>query len=131
MKGKIVVIRGIVIDMQFPLNQMPAITDAVLTTTQNAEGNPVTIEVLQHLEDGVVRGIAMQTTDGLTRGTEVVGQGSPISVPVGDCVLGRIFNVLGEVVDGGDDVKPTEKWSIYRNPPAFHELSSAVSILET
>ncbi len=131
MKGKIVVVRGIVVDMQFPLNDMPAITHAVVTTTKNAENSPVTIEVLQHLEDWVVRGIAMQTTDGLTREDEVVSTWAPISVPVWECVLGRIFNVLGEPVDGWSAVDSSEKRSIYRNPPAFHELSNSVSILET
>lgn len=131
MKGKIVVVRGIVVDMQFPLQEMPAITHAVVTSTKNSEGSPVTIEVLQHLEDGLVRWIAMQTTDGLTREDEVVALWWPISVPVWECVLGRIFNVLGEPVDGGSEVVNSEKRSIYRNPPAFHELSNTVSVLET
>jgi F-type H+/Na+-transporting ATPase subunit beta len=131
MQGKIAVIRGIVVDIQFPPQQIPSITHAVVTTSPNAEGDTVTIEVLQHLEDGMVRGIAMQTTDGLKRDDEVTSLWWPISVPVGDCVLGRIFNVLWEAVDGWEQVSSQEKRSIYRNPPAFHELSNTVSVLET
>jgi F-type H+/Na+-transporting ATPase subunit beta len=131
MQGKIVVIRGIVVDIQFPPQHIPWITHAVLTNSVNAEWSKVTIEILQHLEDGMVRGIAMQTTDGLKRGDEVIPLWWPISVPVGDCVLGRIFNVLWEVVDGGEQVDAKENWSIYRNPPAFHELSNSVAVLET
>lgn len=131
MKGNIISVRWIVVDMQFASHDMPWITHAVITATKNAEDKYVTIEILQHLEDGVVRWIAMQTTDGLTRWDEVVATWSPISVPVWDKVLWRIFNVLWEVIDGGEEVTDTEKWSIYRNPPAFHTLSNTVHILET
>jgi F0F1-type ATP synthase beta subunit len=94
MKGTIIAIRGIVVDMQFDMQAMPAISNAVITESKNGADEKVTIEILQHLDDGVVRGIAMHTTDGLTRGTNVLDSGSPISVPVGPGLLGRIMNVL-------------------------------------
>lgn len=131
MKGSIIAIRGIVVDMQFDLQAMPGISNAVVTTNPNGAGEIVTIEVLQHLDNGVVRGISMHTTDGLTRGEEVTDTGAPISVPVGPGVLGRILNVLGEPIDNAGDVKADEKRSIYRQPPAFHELSGSVQVLET
>ncbi len=131
MKGTIISIRWIVVDMQFPMHDIPGITHAVVTNGTNAENEKVTIEILQHLEDGVVRWIAMQTTDGLQRGEEVVSTWWPISVPVWDVVLWRIFNVLWEPVDGWEALVNPEKRSIYRKPPAFHKLSNTVSILET
>lgn len=82
MKGTIIAIRGIVVDMQFDTQSMPALSNAVITLEPNGAGEIVTIEVLQHLDGGVVRGIAMQTTDGLKRGAEVSDLGKPISVPV-------------------------------------------------
>jgi F-type H+-transporting ATPase subunit beta len=131
MKGTIIAIRGIVVDMQFDPQSMPAISNAVVTTNANGAGEIVTIEILQHLDGGVARGIAMHTTDGLTRGEEVTDTGSSISVPVGPGVLGRIMNVLGEPIDNAGDVKHDETWSIYRKPPAFHELATDVEVLET
>lgn len=131
MKGTIIAIRGIVVDMQFDVQSMPAISNAVITTNTNGAGEHVVIEVLQHLDDSVVRGIAMHTTDGLMRGEEVTDTGAPISVPVGPAVLGRILNVLGEPIDNAGEVKSDEKRSIYRQPPAFHELSGTVAVLET
>jgi F-type H+-transporting ATPase subunit beta len=131
MKGTIIAIRGIVVDMQFDPQSMPAISNAVVTTNANGAGEIVTIEILQHLDGGVARGIAMHTTDGLTRGEEVTDTGSSISVPVGPGVLGRIMNVLGEPIDNAGDVKHDETWSIYRKPPAFHELATNVEVLET
>ncbi len=131
MKGSIIAIRGIVVDMQFDLQSMPGISHAVVTTNTNGAGEIVTIEVLQHLDNGVVRGISMHTTDGLTRGEEVTDTGAAISVPVGPAVLGRILNVLGEPIDNAGPVVSDEKRSIYRQPPAFHELSGTVAVLET
>lgn len=131
MKGTIVSVRWVVIDMQFSTHTMPSITNAVRTLTPNAVGDIVTIEVLQHLEDGIVRWIAMQPTDGLMRWTEVEDTGASISVPVWEAVLWRICNVLGEPIDNAGPVDTKERWSIYRAAPAFAELSQKVSILET
>jgi F-type H+-transporting ATPase subunit beta len=82
MKGTIIAIRGIVVDMQFDLQNMPALSNAVLTSDKNGAGEIVVIEILQHLDGGIARGIAMHTTDGLTRGCEITDTGSSISVPV-------------------------------------------------
>lgn len=87
MKGTIIAIRGIVVDMQFDEQNMPALSNAVITQGKNGAGEAVTIEILQHLDGGVVRGIAMHTTDGLMRGSDVEDTGGPISVPVGPAVL--------------------------------------------
>lgn len=131
MKGTIIAVRGIVVDMQFDAQSMPAISNAVVTKNPNGAGEIVTIEILQHLDGGVVRGIAMQTTDGLTRGEEVSDTGNTITVPVGPGVLGRIMNVLGEPIDNVGPIKTDKRESIYRKPPAFHELSGTVEVLET
>lgn len=103
MKGTIVAIRGIVVEMRFEEN-IPKIYDAVVEE-KNKDGDEVIIEILQQLEDGLVRGIAMAATDGLKRGDTVVSTGSPIKVPVGPEVLGHIFNVLGKTIDGTEQVK--------------------------
>jgi F-type H+/Na+-transporting ATPase subunit beta len=131
MKGTIIAIRGIVVDIQFDAQNMPALSNAVTTADKNGAGEVVTIEILQHLDGGIVRGIAMHTTDGLKRGGEVTDTGGPISVPVGPAVLGRIMNVLGEPIDNAGEVKSQEKRSIYRKPPAFHELATGIERLET
>lgn len=123
-------IRWIVVEMRFETN-VPRIYDAVITTAPNADNEKVVIEVLQQLEDGYVRGIAMTSTDGLKRGDEVTNTGAPISVPVGPDVLGHIFNVLGETIDGTEQVKGTERRPIHREPPAFTELSTRAETLET
>jgi F-type H+/Na+-transporting ATPase subunit beta len=120
-----------VVDIQFDAQNMPALSNAVTTADKNGAGEVVTIEILQHLDGGIVRGIAMHTTDGLKRGGEVTDTGGPISVPVGPAVLGRIMNVLGEPIDNAGEVKSQEKRSIYRKPPAFHELATGIERLET
>lgn len=98
-EGTIVGIRGIVVDMFFESNP-PKVYDAVEVSVANAAGKKIVIEVQQQLEDGIIRGIAMDSTDGLTRGTSVINTGAAISVPVGQKVLGRMFNVLGDPIDG-------------------------------
>lgn len=130
MKGTIVAIRGVVVDMEFE-NHMPALMSAIQTQQKNTAGEEVIVEVLQHLEDGIVRGVAMHQTDGLSRGTEVIDTGNPIRVPVGPQVLGHMFNVLGETIDGTPEVKGEDRWQIYRKPPSFNSLSNTVQILET
>ena len=90
-------------------------------------------EVQQHLGDDRVRAVAMDSTDGLARGTDVVDTGEPISVPVGEATLGRIWNVIGEPIDGKAEPLPddVERWPIHRDPPAFRDLSPKIEIFET
>jgi F-type H+-transporting ATPase subunit beta len=131
--GKIVEIKGVVIDAQFE-GQLPAIYNALeISVPAAADGAATTLvaEVQQHLGDDRVRAIAMDATDGLARGLDVVDTGAQISVPVGEVTLGRIFNVLGEPVDHGDPLAESERWEIHRKPPAFEDLSSTVEIFET
>jgi len=129
-KGTIVAIRGIVVDIVFTSNP-PSILHAVKTSSQNKEGKNVVIEVLQQLEDGVVRGIAMASTDGLKRGDEVINTWAPIQVPVGPEILWRMFNVLGEPIDDKEFAWAAEQRSIHRSAPAFEELTNKPEVLET
>lgn len=128
MNWKIVAIRWIVVDIQFPENQMPAIYNAV-TISHNSEN--IVIEILQHLEWWIARGISMQSTDGLSRWMEAIDTGNTITVPVGEWVLGRIMNVLWEPIDNAWPIKSKQKESIYRPAPKFVELSWKVEVLET
>ena len=128
MKGKITSIIGPVVDVEFAEN-LPAIYNAL--TVDNG-GKMLTLEVEQHVGGNVVRAIAMDTTDGLARGQVVTDTGAPISVPVGAPVLGRMFNVLGEQIDGKEEVKKTAKLSsIHRAAPDFVDQSTKTEILET
>ena len=126
--GKIIQIIGAVIDVEYPSESLPKIYDALLV---EGEGVDTTLEVQQQLGDGVVRTIALGSTDGLTRGLDVSNTGAPISVPVGVKTLGRIMNVLGESIDECGPVETEEKWSIHRDAPKFTELSPATELLET
>jgi F-type H+-transporting ATPase subunit beta len=126
--GKIVQIIGAVVDVEFPTESIPKIYDALLV---KGEGINTTLEVQQQIGDGVVRTIALGSTDGLKRGLQVDNTGAPISVPVGEGTLGRIMNVLGEAIDEKGDIETDEKWSIHREAPTFTELSPAVELLET
>jgi F-type H+/Na+-transporting ATPase subunit beta len=132
--GTIVEIKGVVVDAVFP-GEMPSIYNALeikVPDTAGGESDRVLVaEVQQHLGDGRVRAIAMDATDGLARGTEVTDTGGPISVPVGEATLGRIFNVLGETIDNGDPVATDERWPIHREPPVFETLSPTTEIFET
>ncbi len=132
--GTIVEIRGVVIDAVFP-GELPAIYNALEIELPAAHGSDsatkLVAEVQQHVGDGRVRAIAMDATDGLSRGLDVIDTGGPITVPVGEATLGRIFNVLGEVVDKGEPVETTERWQIHREPPQFEDLSPTVEIFET
>ena len=131
--GTIVEIKGVVIDVVFP-EGLPQILNAVEIKIPNADGSTRTLvaEVQQHLGDDRVRAVAMDSTDGLARGVEVVDTGGPISVPVGDKTLGRLWNVIGQPIDQKDDVPAdTERWSIHRDPPAFRDLSPKMEIFET
>ena len=128
--GKIIAIRGVVVDVIFE-NSIPKVYDALKVKSSNVNGKNIVIEVLQLLENGVVRGIAMDSTDGLKRGDEVENTWDPIKVPVGPEVLSHIFNVLGETIDGTDPVKGTDQWAIHRKAPVFTDLSTKAEILET
>ena len=124
--GKVVEIIGAVIDVQFPREAMPNIFDALLI-----EEGDLTLEVQQQIGDGIVRTIAMGTTDGLKRGLDVKNTGAPISVPVGDKTLGRIMNVLGQPVDNAGPIKAENKMPIHRAAPTFSEQASEIELLET
>ncbi len=132
-KGKLLQVIGPVIDVDFSSVDetkvvLPKINDAI--TLKNGEETLVG-EVRQHLGGYRVRAVAMGATDGLRRGTEVVATGAPISVPVGKAVLGRMFNVLGETIDGGEAMPKTELRSIHRSAPAFDEQSTKAEVFET
>ena len=125
-QGKIVQIIGAVVDMEFPRDAMPKIYDAI-TMEQPA----LTFEVQQQLGDGVVRTIAMGSTDGLRRGLLVQGTGAPIQVPVGQKTLGRIMDVLGNPIDEKGPIGAEAHWGIHRKAPAYVDLAPAMEILET
>ena len=130
--GKIVQVIGAVIDAQFPEDKVPEILDALTVEyTVNDEAKKLTLEVQQHLGDGVVRAVAMSSTDGLTRGMEITGTGNAISVPVGEAVLGRIFNVTGDTVDEKGPVATEERRGIHRMPPELVDQATEAEILET
>ncbi|MBR2847853.1 MAG: F0F1 ATP synthase subunit beta [Clostridia bacterium] len=126
--GVVTQVMGPVIDVRFPQGHLPELLHAVLI--RHGE-KTLTAEVAQHIGDGVVRCIAMSSTDGLVRGAEAVDTGSCISVPVGEGTLGRIFNVLGEPVDDKPAPETEEKWEIHRPAPAYDEQSTSTEILET
>ena len=127
-KGTLLQIIGPVIDARFE-EQLPAIYNALVIKFE--DGKQLVAEVQQHLGNNVVRAVAMYGTDGLKRGLEVIDTGNPIKVPVGRETLGRIFNVLGEVVDKGPAVKTEEYHSIHREAPSFEEQGTGTEILET
>ena len=127
--GKLLEIKGVVVDAVFP-DGLPDIYSAV--RIPRPDGSFLIAEVQQHLGDDRVRAVAMDATDGIARGTEVIDTGAPISVPVGDITLGRVWNVLGEPVDEKEAPGPdAERWSIHRDPPAFADLAPKVEIFET
>ncbi len=131
MNGIISQIMGPVVDVDFD-GYLPEINEAI-EVNYEVEGvaTKLVLEVAAHLGDNRVRTIAMDMSEGLTRGVTAVAQGGPIKVPVGKEVLGRIFNVIGDVIDEGESVTPTDTWSIHRDPPAFEEQSTKSEIFET
>ncbi|MNO17770.1 ATP synthase subunit beta [compost metagenome] len=131
-KGRVVSIMGPVVDIEFERGQLPEIFNAIKIVTSLANGRTIdlTLEVSNHLGDNLVRCIAMSSTDGLVRGLEALDQGGPISVPVGDATLGRVFNVLGNPIDNGAEVV-ADRNPIHRLAPTFDELSTQAEILET
>jgi F-type H+-transporting ATPase subunit beta len=132
--GKIVEIKGVVLDVVFP-DELPEILTALRIDVPERDGRPAVsliAEVQTHLGDDRVRAVAMDSTDGLARGTDVVDTGESISVPVGDVTLGRLWNVIGDPIDkkdppGGD----VERWPIHRDPPDFQDLQPSIEIFET
>ena len=126
--GKLVEVRGVVIDAVFP-DELPEIYHALRLSV---EGRDVIAEVQQHLGDDRVRAVAMDSTDGFARGIDVVDLGGPITVPVGEQTLGRLWNVIGEPVDKKDaPADGVERWPIHRDPPSFSDLSAKVEVFET
>ncbi|MCA9980233.1 MAG: F0F1 ATP synthase subunit beta, partial [Anaerolineales bacterium] len=126
--GKVNAIRGVVVDVEFPEGNLPEIYEALEIKRDSA---PLVLEVQQHLSDTLVRTVAMDATDGLGRGVVVESTGSPITVPVGDATLGRIFNVVGEAIDGRPTPKSDTYYPIHRAAPAFQEQSTETQTFET
>ncbi len=127
--GEVVQIVGSVVDAQFPPNNLPGILDALVI--DRGEETPLILEVQRHLGEDRVRTIAMDSTDGLQRGTAVRSTGRPIAMPVGDEIRGRLFNVVGRAIDGLPQPKAEGRRPIHANPPPFQELSTSVEMLET
>ena len=131
MKGIISQVMGPVVDIDFT-DYLPKINEAVEVNFEvEGKQNRLVLEVAAHLGDNRVRTIAMDMSEGLTRGLEATALGAPISVPVGEKVLGRIFNVVGDLIDEGEGVEFDKKWSIHRDPPPFEEQSTKSEIFET
>ena len=126
--GIVVQVIGPVVDVKFADGQLPAMRNAVTT---EVNGKTLVMEVAQHVGDNVARLISMTSTDGLARGAACVDTGSPIEVPVGDKCLGRMFNLLGEPIDGMSAPDTAEKWPIHRLPPPYDEQQTSTEILET
>ncbi len=127
--GKVVQVIGTVVDVEFPASALPDIYNAV--EIDMGDSKKLVAEVQQHLGNNWVRALTMDTTDGLRRGAVAVDTGDPIRVPVGQASLGRLFNVLGEPLDGLGDVKADEHWPIHRPAPTFEELETVPQVLET
>jgi len=131
--GRIISITGPVVDVEFERGQLPEILNAlkIQKATENGQTIELTLEVSNHLGDNTVRCIAMSSTDGLTRGSAAVDTGAPITVPVGEVTLGRVFNVLGQPIDEAGEVVAAVSNPIHREPPKFDELSTQAEMLET
>ncbi len=127
-KGEIIQVMGPVVDVKFGENELPPILNAL---TVPIADRILTVEVAQHIGNNTARCIAMASTDGLTRGAEVTDTGAPISVPVGNETLGRIFNVLGDAVDNIPTPETDERWNIHRSAPKYEDLATSSEIFET
>ncbi|MEI8073043.1 MAG: F0F1 ATP synthase subunit beta [Candidatus Saccharibacteria bacterium] len=127
-EGKVIQVVGVVVDVEFPPAALPAIYDAV---TIDIDGKTLYLEVEQHLSESTVRTVALSSTDGLKRGAVAVSTGAQITVPVGDATVGRMYNVIGEPIDGKPLGKVTQTAPIHREPPTLEEQSGKVEILET
>src|ERR671917_443612 len=136
--GRIEEIQGVVIEAVFP-DKLPEINSAIIVERSTSQGSEedenisanLVCEVQQHLGDDRVRAVAMDTTDGVSRGSEVVDTGGPITVPVGKITLGRIFNLLGEAIDEGDPIQVEERWPIHRPAPTVENLTPTTEMFET
>jgi F-type H+-transporting ATPase subunit beta len=126
--GKIVQVIGTVVDAEFPPDGMPLVYNALETTIGDEK---LVLEVEQHIGNNWVRCLALGPTEGLIRGTDAVDTGDAISVPVGDATLGRLFNALGETLDGLEEIEGSEKWPIHRAAPSFEDQATEVEVLET
>ena len=127
-KGTVIQVMGPVLDIRFADDQLPMLNSAI----EVPNGDKVLVaEVAQHIGDNVVRCVAMSSTDGLQRGAEAVDTGAPISVPVGDECLGRVFNLLGQPIDNKPPVEGDDRWPIHRPAPSYEEQQPATEILET
>jgi len=134
--GKVIQITGPVIDVEFPPGELPDIYNALEIARPKKEGQTgddatLVVEVQQHLGNNWVRAVAMSTTDGLARGLDVVDTGAPITVPVGETTLGRVFDVLGHPIDGKGPVKAKTSLPIHRDPPAFDQMETEAQVFET
>jgi F-type H+/Na+-transporting ATPase subunit beta len=134
--GKVIQITGPVIDVEFPPGELPDIYNALEIKRPKKEGvkgddATLVVEVQQHLGNNWVRAVAMSTTDGLARGLDVVDTGAPITVPVGEATLGRVFDVLGHPIDGKGAVKATKSLPIHRDPPPFDQMETEAQVFET
>ncbi len=127
-KGTVIQIMGPVLDIRFSEDSLPELLNAIEIPNGDTA---IVAEVAQHIGDNVVRCIAMSSTDGLQRGTEAVDTGAPISVPVGDACLGRVFNLLGQPIDNKEAVQGDAQWPIHRPAPSYEEQQPATEILET
>jgi F-type H+/Na+-transporting ATPase subunit beta len=127
--GRVVQVQGAVVDCRFPPGELPEIFDSVLI--ERPGQSPLILEVQRHMGDRQVRALAMDTTEGLRRGVPAVASGAPIRVPVGEATLGRVFNVLGQPIDGLGDVQASDHYSIHRPAPSFEEQSRRVEVFET
>ena len=132
-KGKVVQVIGPVVDIEFPAGELPEILTAIKITGKTADHEiKLTVEVMQHLGDSITRCIAMSSTDGVMRGMDAEDTGAPITVPVGEATLGRVFNVLGEPVDHNPaPIGNKESWPIHRSAPKFDDQETSTQILET
>ncbi len=126
--GKVTQVIGTVVDVEFPAEEMPAIYNALETSIA---GERLVLEVEQHIGNNWVRCLALGATEGLVRGVDAVDTGDPVSVPVGDPTLGRLFNALGETLDDLEEVESGDSWPIHRKPPTFEDQATQVEILET
>src|SRR5690348_13196876 len=132
--GRIARVIGPVVDVEFPSDSMPEIYNALkVDVTLGDDTQTITLEVAQHIGDGMVRAISMKPTDGLVRGAKVVDTGDPITVPVGDVTLGHVFNVTGDCLnlEPGERLEVKERWGIHRKAPAFDQLESKTQMFET
>src|SRR6476660_794213 len=132
--GRIARVIGPVVDVEFPVDNMPEMYNKLEVDLELlGEKKLLSLEVAQHIGDGMVRAISLQPTDGLVRGAQVRDTGGPITVPVGNATLGRVFNTLGECLnlEGDEKLEVEERWGIHRKAPAFDQLESKTQMFET